>query len=242
MVADFMFKTHHSWTRLLLAGALLVAFSPRALARKGKHPTGLSEILMHMSGASKTLKTVSAHLDYTSVTVLVDDKSTQTGEIFFRKGKTPDILIDFQKPERKLLLLKNNLGEMYLPKINQIQEYDVGQKSQLVQQFLLLGFGSDIGELKKSYDIKYLPDEADLDGETTVQFELVPRKKGVAAQLTKIQLWISEDSWLPVQQEFFQVGGNYLIAHYSGVKVNRSLPNSVFEIKAPSNVKRVKMN
>jgi outer membrane lipoprotein-sorting protein len=232
----------NSWMRLLLAGALALALTPLAGARKGKHPTGLAEILMHMSEASKFLKTVSANLDYTNVTVLVDDKSTQTGEIFFRKGKTPDILIDFQKPERQILLLQRNLGEIYLPKIKQIQQYDVGQKSDLMQQFLLLGFGSDINELKKNYSIKYLPQEVDLDGESTVQLELTPRKKDVAAQLSKIELWISEDSWLPVQQKFFEVGGNYLIAHYTGVKVNRPLTNSVFQLNAPNDVKRVKMN
>ena len=43
----------------------------------------------------------------------------------------------------------------------------------------------------------------------------------VAAQLAKVQLWISEESWLPLQQKFFEPGGDYLITRYSGVKVNR---------------------
>ena len=108
-----------------------------------------------MNEASKRLKTVSANLDYTTVTVLVNDKSTESGQLFFRKGKSPEICINFQKPERKILLLKKNRGEIYLPKINQVQEYDLEQKSDLLQQFLLLGFGTDTNELKKNYDIKY---------------------------------------------------------------------------------------
>ena len=52
--------------------------------------------------------------------------------------------------------------------------------------------------------------EEELDGDTTAVLELTPRKEKIAAQLTKIQLWISEESWLPVQQKFFEPGGDYL--------------------------------
>jgi len=227
--------------RVLLAGALALTLAPPVSARKGKHPTDLTQILSDMNEASKRLKTISANLEYTKVTVLVDDKSSQSGQLFFRKGKTTEIRIDFQKPESKTLLLKKNKGEVYLPRINQIQEYDLGQKSGLVQQFLLLGFGTDTGDLKKAYNVKYLKEE-DLGEDTTVLLELVPRKSNVATQIAKIQIWVSEDSWLPAQQKFFESGGDYTIARYSGLKVNRPLPASAFELNAAPGAKRVKMN
>jgi len=230
-----------TWMRLLLAGALALSLTAPARARKFRHPTDLTEILSQMNEAGKRLKTVSANLEYTKVTALVDDKSTESGQLFFRKGKTTEIRVDIQKPDAKTLLFKKNRGEMYLPKINQIQEYDLTQKSDLVQQFLLLGFGSDTSELKRNYTIKYLKEE-DMEGDTTVLLELVPRKPNTAAQITKIQLWVSEESWLPTQQEFFQSGGDYLIAHYSGVRVNRDVPTSKFDLNAPESAKRVKMN
>jgi outer membrane lipoprotein-sorting protein len=225
--------------RVLLAGAMVLALTPPA-SGKGKHHTDLTEILSQMNEASKHLKTVSANLEYTKVTVLVDDKSTQSGQLFFRKDKTA-IRIEFQKPENKIILFKKNRGEIYLPKINQIQEYDLGQKSDMVQQFLLLGFGTDTNELKKTYSVKYGQEE-DMEGDTNVLLELVPRKGNVATQISKIQLWISEESWLPTQQKFFENGGDYTIAHYSGVKVNRVLPGNTFELNAPDGAKRVKMN
>ncbi len=236
-----MRESFNRWMRVLLAGALALTLTPPASARKGKHHTDLTEILSDMNEASKRLKTVSANLEYTKVTVLVDDKSTESGQLFFRKGKTTEIRIEFQKPERKILLFKKNKGEIYFPKINQIQEYDLAQKSDLVQQFLLLGFGTDANELKKTYNVTYVKEE-DLEGDTTVLLQLVPRKENTAAQITKIQIWVNEESWLPAQQKFFQSGGDYLIAHYSGVKVNRVLPGSSFELNAPDSAKRVKMN
>jgi outer membrane lipoprotein-sorting protein len=236
-----MRKAFNSWTRALLVSALALAVAQPAGARRGKVPADLSEVLSQMNEAAKRLKTVSANLQYTKVTVLVNDKSTETGQILFRKSKTPEIRIDIQKPDRKIILFKKNKAEIYLPKINQVQEYDLEQKSGLVQQFLLLGFGQETGELKKSYQVKYIKEE-DLEGDTTVLLELLPRKESIATQLAKIQIWISEESWLPVQQKFFESDGDYLVALYTAVKVNRALPASTFDLSPAPGAKRVKMN
>jgi outer membrane lipoprotein-sorting protein len=225
--------------RVLLASVMALALAPPASARK--HHTEIGEILSDTNEAAKRLKTVTANMDYTKVTVLVDDKSTESGQLFFRKGKTTEIRIAFDKPESKILLFRRNKGEIYLPKINQIQEYDLGQKSDMVQQFLLLGFGTDTSELRKAYNIKYIQED-DLEGDATVLLELSPRTATVATQIAKIQIWVNEESWLPAQQKFFESGGDYLIAHYSSVKVNKVLHGSDFELNAAPGAKYVKMN
>src|SRR5579871_2117927 len=226
---------------LILAVIVGLLTALPGLAIRGRHHTDLTEILSQMNEAAKKVHTVQGNLQYTKVTVLVDDKSTESGQIFFRRGKTSDIRIDIQKPEAKNILFRKNHGMMFLPKINQVQEYDLSQKSDLIQQFLLLGFGTDTNELKKSYDIKYLREE-DLQGDTTAVLELTPRKGVTTAQITKIEMWISEESWLPAQQKFFEPDGDYLMATYSNVKVNRPLSSSIFELSIPESAKHVKMN
>lgn len=208
--------------------------------RKGKLPPDLAEILSRMNESAKRLKTLSANLEYTKVTVLVNDKSTEVGQIFLHKSKNPQIMINFQKPDPKFILFKKNRAEIYLPKINQIQEYNFEQHSGLVQQFFLLGFGTESDELKKLYDLKFVGEE-ELDGDTTAILELIPRKKEIAAQLAKVHLWVSEESWLPVQQKFFEAGGDYLVTRYTAVKVDRQLPRSTFEFPAAKDAKRLKM-
>ena len=215
-----------------------------ALPRKGKLAPDLSEILSRMDDAGRRLRSLTANLEYTKVTVLVDDKSTSQGRLFFTKGakgKGEEIRIDMQQPESKVILFKKNIAEIYLPKINQIQQYNLQQKTGLVEEFLLLGFGAESGDLTRSYNVKYLKEE-DLGGETTAVLELVPRKQSVAAQLTKIQMWVSEDSWMPAQQQFFEPGGDYMIARYSAIKVNLKFPPSTFEIPPSAGAKIVKMN
>ncbi len=219
---------------------LLVATALPGLGASKKGLLDLDKVLSHMNESAKHLKTLSANLDYTKVTVIVNDHSTETGKIYFRNAKSPDVLIDFKEPAAKVILFKKDKAEIYQPLINQIAEYDLSKHSSLVQQFLLLGFGTDSKEIQKVYEVKYLREEQ-LGGDRTAVLELTPLKKGVAAQLAKVELWISEESWLPVQQKFYEPDGDYAVARYSSVEVNRNLPSSTFRIHAAKDVRRVKV-
>lgn len=224
----------------LLAIFLLALLPLPVFAKSKKNRLDLNQIFSHMNESAKHLKTLSADLEYTKVTVLVNDFSTESGQMYYRNAKSPDILIDFKKPAPKIILFRKDKAEIYQPIINQIQEFDVSKHSGLIQQFLLLGFGTNSKELQKVYQVKYLSEEQ-LGGDTTAMLELTPREENLAAQLSKIQLWISEESWLPVQQKFFEASGDYSVARYSSVKVNRNLPSSTFQLHSAKGAKRVKM-
>lgn len=225
---------------LLLLATLNANLTAAGRLHRRKGP-GFPEILSRMDAASRNVHTVSANLDYTTVTVLVNDQTTESGQIFYRKGKRPSVFINFTKPAPKQILFRHDRAEIYLPNTNQIQEFDVGKKTNLLQQFLLLGFGTESGELKKAYNIKF-SGETELDNEMTALIELTPISSRISSQLTKVELWISEESWLPVQQKFYEPSGDYLLARYREMKVNRALPSSVFQIKADKDAKRVQMN
>ncbi len=226
------------WTLILVSAA---STSTAVRIRKRHYPPDLAEIVSRMTDAGKRLKTLSANLEYTKVTVLVNDKSVERGGLYFHESKSRQILIKIEKPDPKVILLKKNKAEIYNPKINQIQEYNLGQHTELVQQFFLLGFGKGTEDLKKRYNLTFITEES-LDSDTAVVLQLIPRNESDAAHISKVLLWISEDSWLPVQQKFFEPSGDYAIARYTGVKVNRQLPSSLFQIQGAEGAKRVKMN
>jgi outer membrane lipoprotein-sorting protein len=232
-----------AWAAAWLAfGLLLPSFAagpPGARLRKPK--TDLGEVLSRMNDTAKHLKTVTADLDYTTVTVLVNDKSTESGKFYLRNPKNPEILIQFERPDPKTILFRHNRAEIYYPKMKRVEEYNLERQSGLVQKFLLLGFGTEATALKASYDVKLVGEE-DLDGESAEVLELTPNQPDVSSQLSKIQLWVSEGSWLPIQQQFFQPGGDYLVARYMDVKVNRDVPSSTFRIEADPDSERVKKN
>lgn len=217
---------------LLYRGAALVAQNGPALTQ--------TELFARMDNTGKSIRTVSAKLEYTTVTVLVNDRSTENGELYYRNGRKPEVLIRFTGPDAKVILFRKGRAEIYYPKINQIQEYDLERRQNLLQQFLLLGFGTQTSQLGESYRLHYLG-EKNLDGHRTALLELVPLSSEVAAQLKKVDLWISEQNWMPIQQQFFEASGDYLIARYSGMKINSRIPSSIFKITAPR-AERMKMN
>jgi len=215
------------------------AFAVPPRLRKGHMPPALAEIVKHMDDSGHRLNTLSADIEYTKFTAVVSDKSTQQGQFFFKKGKPPEVKIDFKSPDARVILVRKNEIQMYLPKTNQIQVHELGQSGALLEEFLLLGFGSEVAKLKQEFGIKLIGEE-DLNGDTTAVLELTPTQRDLAKFLIKVQLWISEESWLPVQQKFFQPGGDYAIARYSAARVNRHLDSGTFEINAPG-AKKVKV-
>ena len=80
-----------------------------------------------------------------------------------------------------------------------------------------------------------------MDGEKAARLQLTPKADDVRAQISKIELWINEVSWLPVQQKFYETGsGDYFTIHYTNVVYNVPLADARFKARWPSGVTRVK--
>jgi outer membrane lipoprotein-sorting protein len=126
--------------------------------------------------------------------------------------------------------------EIYYPKIQTVQEFDVGQNKDLLSQFFLLGFGTSRADLLSNYNIQFLGTET-LDGRQTQRLELIPKSKAVLEHLKKFELWIA-DSGYPVQQKFYLPGGDYMLMTYSDMKINPELRDAALKLQVPKNVKR----
>ncbi len=227
-----------------MAGWALAAWLSAAVAASAAYflphhqKPELAEILSRMNASARRLKTVSASIEYTNVTVIVNDSETKSGNFYLHKGRHAKILIHFLKPAPEQILVTSKKAEIYNPRIDQVQQYDLSRHADLLQQFLLLGFGTDEIEIKSNYSVR-LTGEEEIGGGSTAVLELKPLRPDVASQLSKIELWVNEESWLPVQQKFYEASGNYLVVRYSDVQVNRWLSPSIFHLT--KSAKRVKM-
>jgi outer membrane lipoprotein-sorting protein len=109
-----------------------------------------------------------------------------------------------------------------------------------VDQYVRLGFGTKGEDIKKSFLVAVLGEE-ELDHKKTVMLELTPKSDQVRNQITKIQMWIDEASWLPIQQKFFEAGsGDYVLSHYTNVMKNLKINDAKFKQDWPKSVSRVK--
>ena len=200
----------------------------------------LEGILAGMDRAASRFTSMMADLEYTKVTVIVNDHSTERGQVFFEKsaGKTR-VMVAFHDPAEKYALFADGKVDLYQPKIAEVDEYQLSQNKDLVEQFLLLGFGTSGTELKKAYRISLRGQET-VDGQPASVLELVPNSPKVAAQLQSIELWISPKTWQPLQQKFHEPGGDYVTALYSNLKWNEKIPDKNFRLPIKGKVRTVK--
>jgi outer membrane lipoprotein-sorting protein len=220
----------------LLAGAAIVTASP-TVAPSQRTTWNLESVLRQMDDEAKDFHSLSADIERTKVTVVVNDHSTEAGSILVRGDK---MLLDFKPPNARTILRVGDSLYIYTPGLNRVEEYNLGKNRALVDQFLLLGFGTESKELQKGYLVTLMKEEK-IDDRKTIQLELTPKSDEVRNQVAKIQIWLDESSWLPVQQEFFEAGsGDYSIVRYTKVVRNPGLADSQFKPRWPKGTERIK--
>ena len=226
-------------TGIVLAAllALCAVCAGWTAASQSHGPWTLEGVLRQLDAQDKTFRSLSADVERTKVTVVVNDRSTETGSILVRGDK---MLLQMKAPDTRTILRTGDTLYLYTPGLKRVEEYNLGKNRTLVDQFLLLGFGTSGKELQKSYLIT-LMGEPMLDDKKTVQLELTPKSQEVRNQISKIQIWLDESSWLPIQQQFYETGsGDYFIIRYSKIVRNPGISESEFKPRWPKGTERIK--
>ena len=223
---------------LLLCALTAASFLPATRASVSQQAAGsLDNVLKQMDAQAATFRSLSADLERTKVTVVVNDKSTETGKILVRSDDK--MRIEVTQPDPRTILRDGDNFYIYNPKIHRVEEYNLGKKKSVVDQFLLLGFGTSGSSLKESYGVS-LQGEQTLDNTKVVLLVLLPKTDEVKKQLSKIQLWLDETTWLPVQQQFFETGsGDYFIIRYRNITRNVHISDNDFKPHWPHGTTRV---
>ena len=180
---------------------------------------------------------MSANVRWLEHTAVINDDAVDTGTMKLKRSKR-DIraLVEFMEPDRKSVALHEKKLEIYYPKMQTVEEYDIGGHQELLHQFLLIGFGTSGKELAAAYNMRVLGSE-NVDGQKTTRLELVPKSPEVLKHLKKLEIWLAENDY-PVQQKFYLPGGDYKLVTYTNVKVNVPLSDSDLKLKVPKDAKR----
>ena len=189
----------------------------------------LDEAAIHFKGLTADIRKI-AHTDV----VNVDD--VDSGTIVVKRVKPHDtrIRIELTNPQQ-IVIIGGGKIQAFKPKTNEAQEVDLGKNRGVVDQFMLLGFGSNSGELKSAYTVTSGGAET-INGEKTTRIILVPNDPEILARVKKCELWISDKGWT-VQQKFHTGGGDYVLSTYSGMKLNPIIADKDLKLELPKGVK-----
>lgn len=201
------------------------------------HAGPLEDTFARMDRTAAKFSGVTADLRRVNHTGVLNEDDVETGTFLMKRNRRDvRILFDIKQPEPKQYFFDGHKLEIYLPRIQTVQEYEAGKYKSLADEFLLLGFGTTSKELLSAYTISLGGPES-IGNEKAARLELIPKSKELLTHLTRVELWISDALGVPVQQKFYSPGGNYNLATYNNLMINPNLPDSAVKLNLPKGVK-----
>jgi|GEM_PF-1652697 len=203
--------------RKLLAGICVLATALLCRAEDA------ATILKRMDASAPALRAMSADMRMVTLTAVIDDKISESGTLKMKKGKGTAVraVIDFsaQSDSAREIGFFGKSVRIYYPNLHYYQDYDLGKNSNILNQLLLLGFGTSGEELAQSYTISAEGTEK-IAGVNATKLLLDPKDPKVKAHLSKIEIWIPDGESSPIQQQFYEPTGNYRLVTYTNVRIN----------------------
>jgi len=200
----------------------------------------LATTMARMDSVAAGFKGLRADVRQLSHTAVINEDAVDTGTIAVRRAGPKDlrILVDFKDPNAKMVSMIGNKALIYYPKRGEAEEYEVGKAATFKDQIMMLAFGSNSKDLMNAYSIK-LGGAETVAGQNTTRIELTPKNKELLAHFPKIELWISNQTGITVQQKLHQKGGDYFMATYTNPQLV-SLSDADVKLDMPKGVRIVK--
>jgi len=204
---------------------ILVAILTGFLIAPAVSAAGLNEVLANMNQAAASFRDVTADVEKTNFTAVISDTEIENGKVWMSRANGTRLRIEISGEDERSLAMDGRKGEIYYPKPNLVSEYDLGKAGNVVDQFLLLGFGTSGKDLARDYQVKALGEEQ-IAGVGATCLELVPKSGEARKQLTRAELWIADEGGYPVQQKFYTPSGNTTTLTYTNIEINPGLSPS----------------
>ncbi len=222
-------------TRLsLVVAVLLLATAASAQS--------LDAILNSMDKAAANFHTAQTDFVWDQYQKVVDEHDNQKGTMYFRRqGDEVQMAADITSPDKKYVVFSGGVLSVYVPTAEQVTEYNAGKNKGDFETFLVLGFGGAGHDLQKQFDVKYAGMEQ-AQGVNAGKLELTPKSQKVHNMFALITLWIDPARGVSVQQKFDEPSGDYRLATYSNIQLNKKINGDAFKLKTNSKTKFVRPN
>lgn len=218
------------------AALVFFAFS---LTGSGFAAESLNDLMTRMDRNAETFQGMTGTLNRVQHTAIIGEDERDTAVV--RLKKTPNGLrghVEFSEPNRRIIGFESRQLQVYYPKTNTVEIYDLGKHGSQIDQFLLLGFGISGKELQKSYKVAVAGAE-NVGSKPATRLELVPKSNEALEYLKKVELWYPQGGSYPIQEKIYKNSQDYILINYSDVKVNPGLSDKELELSLPAGVKKV---
>ena len=200
------------------------------------------ELLLRLDNAASHFQSMTARVDYLTHTDVIDENSKETGMVIMKKVAAGEVqgLINFTAPNQRSVTFEKRSVQIYFPKINTLQVYDLENHGEQLDKFLMIGFGTSGTELARDYTMTVLGSEAakETPGIQALHLELIPKSAEARQYVKRVELWIPEQGDpYPLREKITEPSGDSRTMTYSDLKINPPLPPDALKLKVPAGVK-----
>ena len=215
---------------LRLLPLLVLVFGIRAA------DTSLQATLARMDVESAKFHGMRSDVKRVKHTEIVHDDEVSIGTMAVRRQGSKDLRmkIDLQTPNPRKVWFLGNKVQVYYPKMNTVQEYELGKANALKDQFIALGFGSTSKELQAAYTVQ-LGGAETVAGQPATRIVLTPKDEKMRSLFPKVELWLADG--VAVQQKLYEPGGDYTIATYTNIQ-QANITDADVKLDVPKDAKR----
>jgi outer membrane lipoprotein-sorting protein len=221
----------------MVVGLLLSSASARA-----EDVASADEVLERMAAAYGSVKSLGAQLQQVkSYPQLGMEDPPEKGVLSVKRKAKDNLLVrlEIQHPEHRIVTVNNGQYMLYQPRINQAIEGRVDTKASNSSGTSFMSyFMGDLSGAKKDYDIEVVGDEQ-VGQHQTVHLRLTAKPEG-QGYYPRIDLWVDQKLWIPVRQELVEPNRSVTTLEFADIRVNGEMKDSLFKIKLPAGVERVK--
>jgi outer membrane lipoprotein-sorting protein len=201
----------------------------------------LQATLARIDSAAAKYKGMKADFSRTMHLEVINQNDTETGSVVARRTNPKDLrmLILIGPPNPRKVLVGAAKAEIYYPKMNQVEEYELGKIGALKDQLLLLSFGATSKDLLAAYTVTGGPAET-VAGQKSTRLDLIPKNKQIFTAYPKIQVWISDETGMAVQQKLIEPTKDFNLAIYTNMALG-NVTDADLKLDIPKNAERKKI-
>jgi outer membrane lipoprotein carrier protein len=185
------------------------------------------EVTLRVENTLKSYQSFQANFEQLYYSTSVSIPLHEKGKLYFKK---PNLMRwEYQDPEEKVFLIKDDFFWDYNKEEKQLIKYDLSRGEHNSEVLFLL---SGQVALQDHYFVELNPFPT--ENPNTIQIKLTPKDEEL--EDTFLLLEIDEKTWFIQKLISFDWAGNKTEFRFSRIKTNVNLPNRTFELRIPSDV------
>lgn len=227
-----------SLVALMLVSSLVLA--PRTAQAQG--PGLVSSILNKMERNRRDLHSLRAALTMQKYNAQLRDYDMSYGQVAYiagRSGATSDVRVEWTKPAREFLSVKDGQYTLYRPRLNQAYVGSAKSQSKNNKVNSILGFSLSMSgaQAKNQFNVELAGEGQLYDGGPHVWMLRFTPKGGASYQFAEV--WV-DDSGMPLQTRVTEKNGDSTLVRLTNIERNASVSPNEIPIDLPAGVKVIK--